>query len=79
MPDDTGIEWIVFSDIGSLWGTDYKTGVQGYNDSEPRITTGLGFGMTTPVGPLQLLWGFPLSSKNYDLEETFQFSIGTSF
>ena len=29
MPDDTGFEWFVFSDIGSIWGTDYETGVQG--------------------------------------------------
>ncbi len=79
MPDDTGIEWFVFSDIGSIWGTDYKSGVRGFDDKEPRVTNGFGFSMTTPVGPLQMVWGFPVQSETYDIEENFQFSIGTSF
>ena len=79
MPDDTGLEWFVFSDVGSLWGTDYETGVIGFDDFEPRVTNGFGIAMVTPVGPLQMLWGFPLQSKSYDIEENFQFSIGTSF
>ena len=79
MPDDTGLKWFVFSDVGSLWGTDYESGVQGYDDSQPRITNGFGMSMSTPVGPLEMVWGFPLQSKDYDVEENFHFSIGTSF
>ena len=79
LPEDTGLEWILFSDVGSLWGTDYKDGVQGFNDIEPRITNGFGLSMSTPVGPLQMIWGFPTVSQNYDKEENFQFSIGTNF
>ena len=79
MPDDTGIEWLLFTDIGSLWGTDYETGVEGFDDIEPRITSGFGLLMNTAVGPLQFLWGFPIQSKSYDVEENFQFSIGTNF
>ena len=79
MPEDTGLEWFVFSDIGSLWGTDYKSGVKGYDDKEPRVTNGFGLSMITPVGPLQMIWGFPVQSESYDIEENFQFTIGTSF
>ncbi len=79
MPEDTGLEWLVFSDIGSIWGTDYKNNVKGFDDIEPRITSGFGLTMVTPVGPLQMLWGFPVQSQDYDIEENFQFSIGTSF
>ena len=79
MPDDTGLEWFVFSDIGSLWGTDYKSGVRGYDDQKPRVANGFGLTMNTPVGPLQMVWGFPIQSETYDIEENFQFSIGTSF
>ena len=79
MPEDTGLEWLVFSDIGSIWGTDYETNVKGFDDIEPRITSGFGLAMVTPVGPLQMIWGFPLQSQDYDVEENFQFSIGTSF
>ncbi len=79
MPEDTGLEWFVFSDVGSLWGTDYKSGVKGYDDKNPRVTNGFGLSMNTPVGPLQMVWGFPIQSETYDIEENFQFSIGTSF
>ena len=79
MPEDTGLKWFIFSDIGSIWGTDYETGVKGQDDKAPRITNGFGLSMTTPVGPLEMVWGFPVQSKNYDIEENFQFSIGTSF
>ncbi len=79
MPDDTGLKWFVFSDIGSIWGTDYKSGVQGFDDKQPRVTNGFGLSMTTPIGPLEMVWGFPIQSENYDIEENFQFSIGTSF
>ena len=79
MPDDTGLKWFVFSDIGSIWETDYKSGVRGHDDKAPRITNGFGLSMTTPIGPLEMIWGYPVQSKNYDLEENFQFSIGTSF
>ena len=79
MPLDTGLEWIVFSDAGSIWATDYETGVQGFDDSGPRITYGFGFAMSTAVGPLQVIWGFPIQSKSYDLEEKFQFSLGNRF
>ena len=79
LPEDTGREWLIFTDAGSLWDTDYKDGVQGVNDKSPRITNGFGLLMSTPVGPLQMIWGFPIVSQNYDKEETFQFSIGTNF
>jgi outer membrane protein insertion porin family len=79
MPSDTGLRWLVFSDVGSIWGTDYESGVQGYDDITPRITYGFGLGMMTPIGPLQMIWGFPIESESYDLEENFRFSIGTSF
>jgi len=79
LPDDTGLEWLLFTDLGSLWGTDYESGVKGFDDIEPRVTNGFGLSMETPVGPLQMIWGFPLVSKNYDVEENFNFKIGTTF
>jgi outer membrane protein insertion porin family len=79
MPEDTGFEWSFFVDAGSLWGTDYESNVQGYDDMEPRITSGFGLGINTPIGPLQAIWGFPIASQTYDVEESFQFSIGTTF
>ena len=42
---NTGLEWLLFTDIGSLWGTDYESGVKGFDDMEPRVTNGFGLSM----------------------------------
>ena len=38
-----------------------------------RGINGFGLAMSTPVGPLQMIWGFPIVSKNYDKKRTFNF------
>ena len=79
MPEDTGIEWSIFSDFGSLWDTDYPDNVRGVNDSGPRVSSGVALYWTTPIGPLNFIWGWPVSKESYDKENNFKFSIGTSF
>ena len=79
MPEDTGIEWSIFSDFGSLWDTDYPDNVRGVNDSSPRVSSGVALYWTTPIGPLNFIWGWPVSKESYDKENNFKFSIGTSF
>ncbi len=79
IPGDLGIDVSVFSDIGSLWDTDYPTNVKGVNDSSPRASAGVAIYWNTVVGPLSFIWGWPISDENYDKENNFKFSIGTSF
>ncbi len=79
MPEDTGVEWSVYSDFGSLWDTDYPNNVRGVNDSSPRVSSGVALYWTTPIGPLSFIWGWPVSKESYDKENNFKFSIGTSF
>ena len=79
MPEDTGIEWSLYSDIGSLWDTDYPENVTGVNDSNARVSAGVSLYWDTVVGPLNFIWGWPVIKKDYDTENNFKFSIGTSF
>ncbi|RZP28219.1 MAG: outer membrane protein assembly factor BamA [Alphaproteobacteria bacterium] len=79
IPGDLGIDISVFSDIGSLWDTDYPTNVKGVNDSSPRASAGVAIYWNTAVGPLSFIWGWPISEENYDKDNNFKFSIGTSF
>ncbi len=79
IPGDLGIDISIFSDIGSLWDTDYPTNVQGVNDSSPRASAGVAIYWNTAVGPLSFIWGWPISEENYDKDNNFKFSIGTSF
>ena len=74
-----GIEWSLYSDIGSLWDTDYPENVTGVNDSNARVSAGVSLYWDTVVGPLNFIWGWPVIKKDYDTENNFKFSIGTSF
>ena len=79
VPGDLGIDISIFSDVGSLWDTDYPTNVTGANDSSPRASAGIAVYWNTAVGPLSFIWGRPISEESYDKENNFKFSIGTSF
>ncbi len=79
IPGDLGIDVSMFSDIGSLWDTDYPSNVKGINDSSPRVSAGVAVYWNTAVGPLSFIWGWPISEESYDKDNNFKFSIGTSF
>jgi len=74
---DTGVRWTVFTDFGSLWGTDYPSGVTKPNAADIRLSAGVGIFWNTAIGPLSFSWATPLSKKAHDSTKTFQFNIGT--
>ena len=74
---DTGVRWTVFSDVGSLWGTDYPTGVTNPNTSKVRASVGAGIYWMTRIGPLSFSWAKPVSKMSHDTTKAFQFDIGT--
>ena len=74
---DLGMRWTVYNDYGSLWGTDYPTGVTGANDSSLRSSVGFGILWDTAIGPLSFYWADAVKSKSYDRTRRFQFTIGT--
>lgn len=74
---DLGVRWTVFTDVGSTWGTDYPTGVEGASDSSMRSSLGFGILWDTVLGPLSFYWADPTSKKTYDKTKRFQFTIGT--
>ena len=75
--NDSGLRWTVFNDFGSLWDTDYPTGVTGASDSSLRASVGVGIYWNTAIGPLSFSFASPYSKKSYDQTKSFQFSIGT--
>jgi len=76
---DLGLRWTLFTDMGSLWGTDYPANVRGANDSSLRSSLGYGLLWDTAVGPMSFIWAFPLEKKSYDKTKVFQFSFGGRF
>ena len=74
---DLSMRWTVFSDFGSVWETDYPSGVTGANDSSIRSSLGAGLLWDTFIGPMSFYWAKPTTKKSYDKTRTFQFTIGT--
>ena len=74
---DTGVRWTVFTDFGSLWGTDYPSGVTKPNAAQMRVGAGVGIFWSTAIGPLSFSWAKPLSKMSHDTPKVFQFNIGT--
>jgi outer membrane protein insertion porin family len=74
---DTGVRWTVFTDFGSLWGTDYPSGVTKPNAAQMRVSAGVGIFWSTAIGPLSFSWTKPLSKMSHDTPRVFQFNVGT--
>ena len=77
LSEDLGVRWTVFSDIGSVWDTDYPSGVTGANDDSLRQSVGVGFLWDTAIGPLTFYWADAVSKTSHDQLKRFQFNIGT--
>ena len=71
------IDFLVFFDVGNVWGVDYFSGDN--EGSEIRSSTGIGIDWLTPVGPLNFTFATALSKADSDKTETFRFNLGTSF
>ena len=47
--------------------------------AEFRASTGALLFLDTPLGPLQLSFGFPIVKKSFDETEFFRLTLGTRF
>ena len=81
-----GIRGLVFADAGLVWGSVSTTvGAISLNVKEPlsmsrvRYSTGIGFEWMSPVGPIGLVWSFPLRTLPGDAKKSFEFSLGRTF
>ncbi|MBF0307898.1 MAG: outer membrane protein assembly factor BamA [Magnetococcales bacterium] len=75
--EDKGIRAVTFLDAGILNDMD-TVGATVLQDSDPRVSTGVGLRWNSPFGPLRFELGFPLRKREYDRPRTFDFSIGTA-
>jgi outer membrane protein insertion porin family len=81
-----GFRGIFFLDAGTLWGSiDTSIGAEtisyreDFSASKIRSSTGVGIEWISPVGPLGLVWGFPINKVEGDIVKSFEFSIGANF
>ncbi len=71
------IDFLIFFDVGNVWGVDYFTGDD--EGSEIRSSAGLGVDWLTPIGPLTFTLATAISKADSDKTESFSFNLGTSF
>lgn len=72
-----GISAVVFFDAGNTFGDPF--GVGAINPIELRTAVGFGIRWRSPIGPLRFELGFPLSPREDERKQVFDFSIGSFF
>lgn len=78
LPEEFPIRGRFFTDVGSAWGVDNVPG-EVLDETNPRVSVGTGASWRSPLGPINVDLGFPILSEDFDEEEIFRFSFGTSF
>lgn len=84
--ETSGFRGTFFADAGIVWGDVSTTvGAASISISEPfslsRVRASIGFGVEwlSPVGPISLVWGFPIRTQLGDRERSFEFALGKGF
>ena len=76
--DELGIRGRTFIDIGTTGKPDnVDMNKIDYSD-KPRVAIGFGFEWTSPMGKIDIDFGFPIVKEKYDETEVFRLNFGTS-
>jgi outer membrane protein insertion porin family len=72
--NDRAVRLSAFMDTGNVYGKDEKLDL-----GELRYSAGVGLNWFSPVGPLKFTLSRPLKQRPGDIEQRFQFALGTVF
>ncbi|MDR3515396.1 MAG: outer membrane protein assembly factor BamA [Azospirillaceae bacterium] len=81
LPAEFGVTGHAFTDAGTLWSAD-EVAIAGNpiaDDSHIRLSSGVGVGWKSPMGPIRVDLAYPILKQSYDRKELFRFSFGTRF
>jgi outer membrane protein insertion porin family len=82
LPEEYGIDFGAFFDVGSVWGLDSSlqsaSGVL-YENFKTRAVLGVTMFWSTAIGPLRFNWTDAVSKEQFDVEQTFDLTVSTSF
>jgi outer membrane protein insertion porin family len=82
LPEEYGINGAIFYDIGNLWNlNDVNTDGGAVIGEASSLRHVIGFGLlwSTPVGPLRFNFTDALRKETWDREQSFDFTLSTSF
>jgi len=75
--DELGVRGRTFVDVGTTGKPDHIGDDVDYS-SKPRVSVGFGFEWTSPMGKIDLDFGFPIVKEKFDEKEVFRLNFGTS-
>ncbi len=78
LPEELGIRGRVFTDMGTLFDVD-DNGPTVQDEGSLRLTAGTGLSWSSPFGPIQIDFGFPILKEDFDKDEVFRLSFSTGF
>ncbi len=76
--DELGVKGRLFYDMGTLGKPDKYDEEKILYSSKLRQSVGFGFDWLSPMGKINLDFGFPISKEDYDEKEVFRLNFGTS-
>ena len=76
-PEKSNAEVGLFLDAGNVWGVDYSDTIDDSN--EVRSTIGLNTSWLSPAGPLSFIFSKNVTKASTDIDQSFNFRLGTTF
>lgn len=81
LPEELGVKGAVFTDVGTLFGSDDESTGSSIvlDEASPRVSVGAGLSWLSPFGPVRIDVAKALVKENFDKTETIRFNFGTRF
>ncbi len=76
-PEKSNAEIGLFLDAGNIWGVDYSDTIDDSN--KLRSTVGLNTSWLSPAGPLSFIFSKNITKADTDVDQSFNFRLGTTF
>lgn len=76
--DELGVRGRTFLDVGIIGKPDDINSKIVEYSSKPRASVGFGFEWYSPMGKIDIDFGFPILKEEYDQKEVFRLNFGTS-
>ena len=80
VPEEFGLRGKLFVDAGMIGK---PSGVDNWEEilysNKPRVSAGFGLLWRSPMGPINIDFGFPIVDEKYDKREVFRLNFGTGF
>ena len=78
LPDEYQVRGHVFSDFGTMTGTDATEGIV-QDCTCFRASIGFGVIWKSPFGPLAVDFAYPVAKASFDQTQVINFNVGTNF